>query len=116
MFTRRQHADARDDDRERITKAHQEAEALFTLKPSISEPESLAPAAPSTRKPRVLRALPSVPRHENDRAPGQGEAPEIPSSQFARIRAYVKYGMTATQIAGVYGVAVNAIERVLQQT
>ena len=57
-----------------------------------------------------------MPRHENDRAPERAEAPEIPSSQLARIRAYVKYGMTATQVAGVYGVAVNAIERVLQQT
>ena len=40
---------------------------------------------------------------------------EIPSSQFARIRAWAKYGMTAAQVAGVYGVAVDAIERILRQ-
>jgi hypothetical protein len=40
---------------------------------------------------------------------------EIPSSQFARIRAWVKYGMTAAQVAGVYGVAVGVIERILRQ-
>jgi hypothetical protein len=41
--------------------------------------------------------------------------PVVPSSQFARIRAWVSYGMTAAQVAGVYGVAVDAIERILRQ-
>jgi hypothetical protein len=40
-------------------------------------------------------------------------SPEIPKSQFARIRAWVKYGMTTAQVAAVYGVAVDAIERIL---
>jgi len=38
---------------------------------------------------------------------------EIPRSQFACIRAWVKYGMTARQVADVYGVAVGEIERIL---
>jgi hypothetical protein len=41
--------------------------------------------------------------------------PEIPSSQFARIRAWARYGMTAAQVAAVYGVAVGMIERILRQ-
>jgi hypothetical protein len=40
---------------------------------------------------------------------------EIPISKFARIRAWVEYGMTAAQVAAVYGVAVGAIERILRQ-
>jgi hypothetical protein len=40
---------------------------------------------------------------------------EIPSSQFVRIRAWAKYGMTAAQVAGVYGIAVGVIERILRQ-
>ena len=40
---------------------------------------------------------------------------EISSSQLARIHTWVKYGMTAAQVAGVYGVAVDVIERILRQ-
>jgi hypothetical protein len=40
---------------------------------------------------------------------------EIPRSQFARIRALVKYGMTIAQMAQVYGVAVGEVERILRQ-
>ena len=39
--------------------------------------------------------------------------PEIPVSQFARIRTWVKYGMTASDVAQVYGVAVEEIECIL---
>ena len=40
--------------------------------------------------------------------------PEIPRSQFGRIRAWAKYGMTAAQVAAVYGVAVDVIQRILR--
>jgi hypothetical protein len=55
----------------------------------------------------------------------QGDAPtiseermttEIPRSQFARIRVWAEYGMTAAQVAAAYGVAVGTIERILRQT
>ena len=36
-------------------------------------------------------------------------------SKLAHIRALVKYGMTVSQVAEVYGVAVGAIERALKQ-
>ncbi len=39
----------------------------------------------------------------------------IPRSQFAGIRTWVKYGMTVTEVAEVYGAAVGDIERVLRQ-
>ena len=41
--------------------------------------------------------------------------PEIPRSQFARVRTWVKYGMTASQAAEVYGVAVGEVERILRK-
>ena len=41
--------------------------------------------------------------------------PEIPVSQFARIRTRVKYGMTASQVAQVYKVTVEEIERILRK-
>ena len=68
----------------------------------------------------MLKALPPAPvRDEKDKAPVESQeriTSEIPTSQFARIRAWVKYGMSVAQVAGVYGVAVDVIERILQQT
>lgn len=59
-------------------------------------------------------AKPQV-RHDQVKAPIERMPPEIPRSQFARIRTWVKYGITAAQVAGVYGVAVDVIERILRQ-
>jgi hypothetical protein len=74
----------------------------------------------ATRKLRVLRALSTAPvRHEAPAAPVNPEqrgASEIPKSQFGRIRAWVNYGMTAAQVAAVYGVGVDVIERILSQS
>ena len=113
----------RGDDRERMTSARQAAEALFTPKRQVTEqpvPDSVPPAEPSARKPRILRALPPAPvRGKQGEASAISEdrmTTEIPRSQFARIRAWVKYGMTAAQVAEVYGVAVGVIERILRQT
>ena len=46
---------------------------------------------------------------------GRQVRPEISASKFAHIRTLVKYGMTVSQVAEVYGVAVGVIERVLGQ-
>ena len=57
-------------------------------------------------------------RHEEVEAPNGSEqqtTPEIPGSQFARIRALVKYGMTVPQVAEAYGVAVGEIARILRK-
>jgi hypothetical protein len=123
LFIRRQQQHPRGDDRNRITKARREVEALFTSKPPIRKIAVLHPQTPidqAARKPRILRALSTAPvRHQEGAAQVSTEPPitfiQIPSSQFARIRAWVKYGMTAAQVAGMYGVAVDAIERILRQ-
>jgi hypothetical protein len=108
-----------------MTSARQAAEALFTPTPKRqvteqSVPDSVPPAEPLARKQRILSALPWTPvRREQGEAPASSEermTTEIPRSQFARIRVWAKYGMTAAQVASVYGVAVGAIERILRQT
>jgi hypothetical protein len=98
---------SRGDDGQRITRAREAAEALFTPRRQVTEPsvpETLPPADQSARRPRVLAGqLPAE------------MTPEIPASQVARIRALVKYRMTARQVAEVYGVAVGEIERILRK-
>ena len=119
MLSQQQQPHPRGDDRERTTSARRAAEALFTAKPAVGGP-SVADAAPAdqpTRQPRVLGILPAAPvRHEEVGAPVSPEprpTGAIPRSQFARIRALVKYGMTVAQVAEVYGIAVGAVERIL---
>ena len=123
MFTRQQHQHPHGDNRGRITKARREAEALFTSKPPIREtavPHPQTPVSQAARKPRILRALSTAPVRQQEGAVQVSTelliTPiQIPNSQFARIRAWVKYGMTAAQVAGIYGVAVDVIERILRQ-
>jgi hypothetical protein len=120
LLSRQQQPQPRGDDRERVTRARQAAEALFTSKPPVSGPS--VPDSPSddqtARKPRVLRIIsPVTPvRLEKIEAPVSPQTKrKIPPSQFARIRALLKYGMTASQVAEVYGAAAGDIERILQQ-
>jgi hypothetical protein len=122
LFSRQQQIQPRGDDREQITRARQAAEALFRSTPPVRGPSvpASAGADQSARKPRVLRIIsPAVPiRHEALEVPVATEPQttrEIPRSQFVRIRGLVKYGMTVSQVAEVYGVAVGEIERVLRQ-
>jgi hypothetical protein len=39
----------------------------------------------------------------------------IPASQVARMRVWMKYGMTVSQVAEVLGVSAGEVERVLRQ-
>ena len=99
LFNRRQQPHPRGDDREQVTQARREAEALFAPKRPISEPSApdpSAPADPSPRKPRILRALPTAPvRQEESETPAR-PAPRMPSgiprSHFARIRTLCSTG------------------------
>jgi hypothetical protein len=107
------------DDREQIVRARLAAEALFTPKPEITEQpvsETLQPA--HSRKPRVLPILPAPIRHETVEAPVSPErpsAPEIPVKERSRVRTLVKYGMSISQVADLYRVPVETIERVLRK-
>jgi len=112
----------RGDDRQQITRAREAAEALFRPKRQpieASVPEPPPAVVSSARKPRVLAIASPTPVHVEREAPvsaKQQMAPEIPRSQFARVRTWVKYGMTAPQVAEVYGVAVDEVERILRKT
>ena len=109
----------RGDDRERISKARQAAEALFTSQSPVSGPSDpdSPPADQSARKPSVLAIAPMAPVRRDDVEtpiiPEPQATREIARPQFARIRTLVKYGMTVAQVAEVYGVAVSEIERIL---
>jgi hypothetical protein len=110
----------RGDDREQIVRARSVAEALFTPKRDIIEqPVSEPSPAPRPRKPRVLPILPPAPiRHETVDAPATAErpaAPEIPVKKRARVRTLVKYGMSVSQVADLYRVPVETIERILRK-
>ena len=66
----------------------------------------LVPASP----PKEER--PAEPRRQR-RLPAMREAPDIPPSQFGRIRALTNYGMTRAQVAKLYGVDTDAIDRIV---
>jgi hypothetical protein len=122
LLNRQQQPHPRGDDGERVTRARQAAEALFAPKRQVADPsvsDSLSSADQPARKPRVLGiSSPAPVRLEEVKAPVAPESQttrEIPRSKFARIRGLVKYGMTVSQVAKVYGVAVDKIERILRQ-
>jgi hypothetical protein len=118
---------SRQEHHEPTTSARQAAEALFRPKRQLAQEsiqegaprEGAPPASVSVRKPRVLTISPTQPLHhgepETPIIPEKQVAPEIPRSQFARIRAWAKYGMTARQVAEVYGVTVGEIEGILRK-
>jgi hypothetical protein len=108
--------------RERIARARQAAEALFAPKPPATEksaPDREHPDDQSGRQPRQPQSISSAPARREavdaPLSPGPPTMCEIPAAHFTRIRAWVRYGMTASQVAEVYGVAVGEIERILKR-
>jgi hypothetical protein len=121
VLNRWEKSNPHDDDRERVARARQTAEALFAPKLQVAEPTvsgSLPPADPSARKPRVLGISPLAAARPEAAEPSasadQRIAPVVPASQFARIRSWVKYGMTPAQVAKIYGVSAGDIERIVR--
>ena len=49
------------------------------------------------------------------RAAVRRETREIPASQHGRVRALTSYGMTREQVADLYGVTVDEIERIMSR-
>ncbi|HMD65254.1 MAG TPA: hypothetical protein VKG22_01230 [Stellaceae bacterium] len=56
---------------------------------------------------------PAVPEPVRRRRAVRRETGEIPASQYGRVRALASYGMTQAQVAEVYGVTVQTIERIV---
>jgi hypothetical protein len=99
------------DDRERMARARQAAEALFTPTPAVTEKLSVDQPA---RQPRVLETAPPPARREAIKVAAVSPEPPmpIPPAHLARIRSWVKYGMTLAQVAEVYKVPVDEIARI----
>ncbi len=55
------------------------------------------------------------PKQIRRKATAKGETREIPVSQFGRVRTLTRYGMTRAQVAELYGVTVDEIERVIRR-
>jgi hypothetical protein len=122
-------------DRERIDRTRQNAEDLFKPKPQPTR-EDVPTAAPNDassadhqprRQPRIFAIPPAVPmgtakvepaaepKRTRRKAVIRREIRELPASQFGRVRALTKYGMTQAQVAELYGVTVDEIERIISR-
>ena len=123
-------------DREKIDRARQNAENLFKPRPQSGPADTAASTQNSTplaatqpqRQPRIFRIPPAAPmkasvaekpappkpmrsQHSVRRKTGA-----IPPSQFGRVRTLANYGMTQAQVAELYGVGVDEIERIIQRS
>jgi hypothetical protein len=119
--------------REKITRARQAAEDPFKRTQQTTPPEFAAPASSasstgqqaSRRQPRVLAVAPRVGPSAKTETPAKPKpmrrkkAPRrgtgaVPSSQVGRVRALTNYGMTRAQVAEVYGVTIEEIDRIIK--
>jgi hypothetical protein len=146
LFSRRQQPDPHGNADEQIARARQAAEALFSAKPPVEAQVVAAIPPPAVRQPRVLAIVRPVPTHHAPsaateeparkprglaagprvsahrapfRAPTSRSQPirhRVPRAQHARIRTWVEYGMTAAEVAEIYGTPVGEIERILRKT
>jgi hypothetical protein len=121
LFNRSPQQDNRGNSREQNTSARQAAEALFAPKPQPQRIElvrDVVPAGEAVRKPRVLAVATAAPvTRDEPKAPTRAKPltkPVIPAAHVARIRAWMNYGMTAAQVAEMYGVTAGEVERVLR--
>lgn len=108
------------DDRERIARARQAAEALFAEPPPELPSNSRgAGPSPDLLHPGEVTTATAMPegtaKLSVDTPPPTGRS-IIPASQVAQMRLWVKYGMTAAQIAKVCGVPVGEVKRVLHKS
>jgi hypothetical protein len=120
LFDRSQQQDDRGNGREQSTSARQAAEALFAPKPQRVEPtiREAAPTDEAVRRPRVLAVAAAtlpVERSEPEEPTAKpSRKPIIPAAHVARIRAWLRYGVTVAQVGEMYGVAAGEVERVLR--
>jgi hypothetical protein len=111
--------DQLDHARSSASSARQAAEALFKRENTADIKRSeAAPGAQNTEhKPRFLRALSPAQVHQEKAevraAPPAQATSAMPASEITRIRTWLKYGMTVPQVARVYGVAVDVVQRLL---
>jgi hypothetical protein len=124
--------------RDKVNRARQAAEDLF--KPTQrSAASDLPPAAPTTaapttaapteeqprRQPRIFAVPPRVTADAKPNtsatdklvrraAASNRDSATVPPAQAGRVRALTSYGMTRAQVAELYGVSVDEIERIIK--
>jgi hypothetical protein len=118
--------------REKINRARQAAEDLFrtprrTAPPEpTSQPNDTSAGQQTRRQPRVFAIPPLLPRRATAEAPAEPKpmrrkkarrrnAAVIPFSQLGRVRALANYGMTRAQVAELYGVTIEEIDRIVDE-
>jgi hypothetical protein len=125
------HAADEQNNRDKLDRARQAAEALFkpTQESKDTElPEATGSNAGSTeqqskRQPRIFTIPPQRPAtaeaetppepKSSPREPAMRRRGAVPPSEIGRVRALATYGMTKAQVAELYGVSVDEIERIL---
>ena len=75
---------------------------IFSIPPAV--PISAAKVEPAAEPKQIRR-----------KANAKRETREIPVSQFGRVRTLTSYGMTRAQVAELYGVAVDEIDRIIRR-
>ena len=133
MLTEWQTADARND-RERISRVRQVAEDLFKPRqqtvsadvPTSAPDVASSPEHQPRRQPRIFAIppqwpintakveAPAEPRPIRRKAAIRRESRAIPAAQLGRVRALTNYGMTQQQVAELYGVTVEEVERIIR--
>jgi len=125
------HAADEQNNRDKLDRAREAAEALFTPTQESKDrelPEATGSNAGSTeqqskRQPRIFTIPPQRPAtaeaetppkpKPSPREPATRRRGAVPPMQIGRVRALATYGMTTAQVAELYGVTVDEIERVL---
>ena len=125
------HATDEQNNRDKLDRAREAAEALFTPTQESKDrelPEATGSNAGSTeqqskRQPRIFTIPPQRPAtaeaetqpkpKPSPREPATRRRGAVPPMQIGRVRALATYGMTTAQVAELYGVTVDEIERVL---
>jgi len=90
--------------------------------PPQSAPDAASAAEQQPRRqPRIFAIPPQMPMSaakveapaDQKQVRRRAETREIPASQHGRVRALTSYGMTREQVADLYGVTVDEIERIM---
>jgi hypothetical protein len=102
-------------------RAREAAEALFAPKRPLADPlamERPVPADSSAHKPRLL-SIAAPPVTHDKPVPAVSPAPRLmPTASephVARIHTWMKYGMTARQVAQVMGMPEDEINRIVRE-
>jgi hypothetical protein len=122
------------DDRAQVTKAREAAEALFTPKKQADHTAAPTPdpvsrslvEQPVPRIPRIIAIPATMPVSDETVAPPSGPRLtsrrevsrariEVPVAQHDRVRTLAQYGMTLAEVADLYRVHVEVIERIVAE-